>query len=195
MSPTRLILASASPRRKALLDAAGLEFDIIESGISEARAAGEPGRDYALRMAGEKALSVSAKVPDALVLAADTIVVCDDEIFVKPNDTAEAYRMLARLSGRTHTVITAYALASAGAILEAAPVTSLVTFHCLNGTQIDQYIASGEPLDKAGAYGIQGMGGAFIAKVVGSRDNVMGLPVCEVLSALRRLGFCYNAQL
>jgi septum formation protein len=188
MSPTRLILASGSPRRKALLCGAGLRFNVIESGISETRAAGESGRDYALRIACEKALSVSARVPDALILAADTIVVCDDKILVKPNDQDEARRMLAMLSGKTHTVVTAYALASVNAILEAEPIISRVTFRPLSNTEIEEYVATGEPLDKAGAYGIQGRGSDFIAMVVGSRDNVMGLPLREVLAALARLG-------
>jgi septum formation protein len=188
MYPTRLILASGSPRRKALLRAAGLRFDVIESGISEMRVPGEPGRDYTLRIAGEKALSVSARIPDTLVLGADTIVICDDKILVKPNDPDEACRMLATLSGKTHTVVTAYALASLGNILEAEPVTSQVTFRRLSNTEIEQYVATGEPLDKAGAYGIQGRGEDLIAMVVGSRDNVMGLPLSEVLAALARFG-------
>ena len=186
MGPIRLILASGSPRRKALLCSAGLRFDIIESGINEMRAAGESGRDYALRIACEKALSVSARVPGTLVLAADTVVVCDDKILVKPNDQDEARQMLAMLSGRTHTVVTAYALALASAILEAEPVLSQVTFRPLSSAEIDEYVATGEPLDKAGAYGIQGRGSDFIAMVVGSRDNVMGLPMREVLAALAR---------
>jgi septum formation protein len=190
MCQTRLILASGSPRRKALLCAAGLRFDVIESGISEMRAAGESGRDYALRTACEKALSVSARVPDTLVLAADTVVVCDDEILVKPNDQDEARQMLAMLSGRTHTVVTAYALALASAILEAEPILSQVTFRPLSNSEIDEYVATGEPLDKAGAYGIQGRGSDFIAMVAGARDNVMGLPMREVLAALARLGIC-----
>ncbi|MBV8356351.1 MAG: septum formation inhibitor Maf [Deltaproteobacteria bacterium] len=193
MCPTRLILASGSPRRKALLCAAGLRFDVIESGISEMRAAGEAGRDYALRIACEKALSVSARVPGALVLAADTVVICDDKILVKPNDQDEARRMLAMLSGRTHTVVTAYALATASAILEAQPILSQVTFRPLSSAEIDEYVATGEPMDKAGAYGIQGRGSDFIAMVVGSRDNVMGLPVREVLAALARLGILPEA--
>jgi septum formation protein len=183
-----LILASGSPRRKALLGAAKLCFEVLESGIDETIGAGESGRGYALRMAGEKALSVSARLPDAVVLGADSIVVCDDKILLKPNDEGDARRMLATLSGRTHTVITAYALAFANAILEAEPITSQVTFHPLSATQIEQYVATGEPLDKAGAYGIQGKGADFIARVVGSRENVMGLPVREVLTALARLG-------
>jgi septum formation protein len=188
MGRAKLILASGSPRRKALLGAAGLRFDIIESGISEKRVNGELGRDYALRVACEKALSVSARVPDALVLAADTTVVCGWEILEKPQDKDDAIRMLAMLSGRTHTVITAYALATANAIIEAAPVMSRVTFYTLNPAQISEYVATGEPMDKAGAYGIQGKGADFIAEVGGSRDNVMGLPMREVLAALARSG-------
>jgi septum formation protein len=188
MHPTRLILASGSPRRKALLGAAGLRFDIIESGISEMRVSGERGRDYALRMACEKALSVSARVPDALVLGADTVVICDKTILVKPNNEDEARLMLATLSGKTHTVVTAYALASRGAILEAKPVTSQVTFRPLTSTEIERYVATGEPLDKAGAYGIQGKGEDFIDLVVGSRDNVMGLPLFDVVAAMARFG-------
>jgi septum formation protein len=194
MCPIRLILASGSPRRKALLCAAGLRFDVIESGISEMRIAGESGRDYALRVACEKALSVSARVPDALVLAADTVVICDDQILVKPNDPDEACRMLAMLSGKTHTVVTAYALASVNAILERAPIISKVTFRPLGSAEIEQYVATGEPLDKAGAYGIQGKGADFIAMVAGSRDNVMGLPMQEVLAALARMGIAPEAQ-
>jgi septum formation protein len=189
--PTRLILASGSPRRKALLCATGLHFDIIESGIDETIAAGESGRDYALRVACEKALSVSARCPDALVLAADTTVVCENEILVKPNNEADAQRMLTMLSGRTHTVITAYALASDNTILVAESITSQVTFHLLSEAQISQYVATGEPMDKAGAYGIQGQGAEFIATVIGSRDNVMGLPVHEILAALARIGFSH----
>src|SRR5215472_15745269 len=166
MCSTRLILASGSPRRKALLGAAGLRFDVIESGISEMHTVGESGQDYALRIACEKALSVSARVPDALVLAADTVVVCDDKILVKPNDQDEARWMLAMLSGRTHTVVTAYALASVSAILEAQPIISQVTFRPLSLAEIEEYVATGEPLDKAGAYGIQGRGADFIAMVV-----------------------------
>jgi septum formation protein len=194
MCATRLILASASPRRKALLYASGLQcFDVIESGISEARRAGEGGHDYALRVACDKALTVSTKVPRALVLAADTIVICENEILLKPKSEDDACRMLMTLSGRTHSVVTAYALASGGAILEAQPIVSHVAFHCLSEQQVREYIASGEPMDKAGAYGIQGKGGAFIAQVVGSRENVMGLPVHEVMAALARFGFSPNS--
>jgi septum formation protein len=193
MSSTKLILASGSPRRKVLLGAAGLRFDVIESGISEILGAGECGRDYALRIACEKALSVSARMPDAVVLAADTVVICDDKILVKPENEAEARRMLAALSDKTHTVVTAYALASLNTILEAQPIISEVTFRPLSNAEIEEYVATGEPLDKAGAYGIQGKGSDFIAEVAGSRDNVMGLPMREVLVALARLGIASSA--
>jgi septum formation protein len=189
MHRARLILASGSPRRKALLRAASLRFDIVESGVDEARREGESAGDYALRTAREKVLSVSMRIPDALVLAADTVVECNGVIFVKPCDSNDARRMLAALSGRIHTVITAYALASDGAIIELEPVTSLVTFRPLDDAEIYDYVATGEPMDKAGAYGIQGTGADFIAEVKGSRDNVMGLPVHQVLAALTRCGF------
>jgi septum formation protein len=189
MHRARLILASGSPRRKALLRAASLRFDIVESGVDEARREGESAGDYALRTAREKVLSVSMRIPDALVLAADTVVECNGVIFVKPCDSNDARRMLAALSGRIHTVITAYALASDGAIIELEPVTSLVTFRPLDDAEIYDYVATGEPMDKAGAYGIQGKGADFIAEVKGSRDNVMGLPVHQVLAALTRCGF------
>lgn len=188
MNAVKLILASASPRRKSLLAAAGVDFEIIESGIPEIRRQDESARDFALRMAREKALSVSLRFPGAIVLAADTTVECNGEILGKPDDTADARRMLCVLSGKTHTVVTAFALARAGAIIESIPVNSRVTFRPLACAEIDAYIATGEPLDKAGAYGIQDVGAGFIARVDGSRDNVMGLPVCEVLAALRRNG-------
>jgi len=182
----RLILASASPRRKTLLSAAGLHFEVIESGVDETRREGEPAADYALRMAEAKAQRVSTVHRDALVLGADTIVVLDAEILLKPADPADAHRTLRALSARTHTVITAFALAVAGEIAEASAVPARVTFRTLSDSEIDAYIATGEPFDKAGAYGIQGAGADFIRAVDGARDTVMGLPVLEVLDALRR---------
>jgi nucleoside triphosphate pyrophosphatase len=184
----RVILASASPRRRQLLGAANLEFDVIESLVPEQHIAGEPARDYALRMARDKARAVSSRYPDAIVIGADTIVVCEGQILEKPADANDARRMLAMLSARTHTVVTAYALARDGNILESSPVESRVTFRKLADAEIDEYIATDEPYDKAGAYGIQGVGGGFIAHVDGSRDNVMGLPTERVVAALARFG-------
>jgi septum formation protein len=183
-----LVLASGSPRRKTLLEAAGLPFEIVESGIDEILREGESAIDFAMRMAAEKALNVSARRPAALVLAADTIVECDRHILGKPADPAEARAMLQTLSGNTHTVVTAFAIASARTITDSHSVISRVTFRRLSSDEIAAYVASGAPLDKAGAYGIQDAGAGFIARVEGSRDNVMGLPVREVLAALRRLG-------
>jgi septum formation protein len=183
-----LVLASASPRRKTLLEAAGLSFEIVESGIDEIRREGESAVDFAMRMAAEKALHVSARRPDALVLAADTVVECDGHVLGKPADRAEARAMLKTLSGNTHTVVTAFAIASARTITDSHSVISRVTFRRLSSDEIAAYVASGAPLDKAGAYGIQDAGAGFIARVEGSRDNVMGLPVREVFAALRRHG-------
>ncbi len=181
----KLILASGSPRRRQLLGAAGLKFEVLESGMAEVRVEGEPARDYALRMATEKARAVSIRMPDAIVVGADTIVVCDTEILEKPTSPADARRMLRMLSNNTHVVITAVAIARDGSILESNPVASRVTFRSLTPDEIASYIATGEPFDKAGAYGIQGVGGGFISQVEGSRDNVMGLPTDAVIAALR----------
>ncbi len=161
---------------------------MIESRVPEQHQAGEPPRDYALRMAHNKACAVSSRFPDAIVIGADTIVVCDAHILEKPADAAEARRMLTMLSSRTHTVVTAFALARDGKILESAPVESQVTFRKLTDAEISAYIATDEPFDKAGAYGIQGIGGGFISHVEGSRDNVMGLPTERVVAALARHG-------
>lgn len=181
-----LILASGSPRRKELLAKAGVSFEAMESGVDESPGIGESARDYANRTAGDKALAVSARFAQPLVLAADTVVECEGKILGKPSDEREARTMLGMLSGRTHRVTTAFALARAGAIVECGAVTSSVTFRALSDDEITAYVASGDPLDKAGAYGIQGIGTTFITHVEGPRDNVMGLPVDAVLAALRR---------
>lgn len=186
---TRLILASGSPRRRHLLEVAGIDFEASVSGLDEIRMEGEGATEFALRMAVEKALAVSRSTEDrALVLAADTVVECGGEILGKPGDAAEACRMLRALSGRVHTVVTAFALARASATIESLAVISRVRFRRLGDDEIDAYVRTGEPMDKAGAYGIQGQGGGFIAEVEGSRDNVMGLPVNETLAALARHG-------
>ena len=184
----KVILASGSPRRRQLLAGAGIEFDAIESMVPEQHVAGEPARDYALRMARDKAIAVSSRFREAIVIGADTIVVCENQILEKPADAADARRMLAMLSSRTHTVVTAFAIARDAKILETSPVESNVTFRRLSDAEIEDYIATDEPFDKAGAYGIQGVGGGFIAHVEGSRDNVMGLPTDRVVAALARHG-------
>jgi len=185
---SKVILASASPRRRQLLAAAGISFEVIESLVPERHLAGEPARDYAVRMAREKAGAVSSRFPEAIVIGADTIVLCETQILEKPAYPDDARRMLEMLSGRTHTVVTAFAVARSGSILESSPVESRVTFRKLAEAEIDDYIATEEPFDKAGAYGIQGVGGGFISHVEGSRDNVMGLPTERVVAALARWG-------
>jgi septum formation protein len=186
MNFPQLILASASPRRKALLTRAGLTFAILESGIDETRLPSEDSSTYAARMAANKALHVSGLHRNALVLGADTVVDLDGEILLKPLDCEDARRMLRALSGATHTVVTAFALARSGRLLESSPVIARVTFRALSDGEIERYLETGEPFDKAGSYGIQGQGADFIVNVEGSRDTVMGLPVAEVLTALRR---------
>ncbi|MGO9055978.1 MAG: Maf family protein [Candidatus Binataceae bacterium] len=183
-----LILASASPRRRQLLAQAGIDFEIIESGIDERREQAEPGPDFALRMACEKALAVSARRPDALVLGADTVVEIDGEILGKPRNPEEARRMLRTLSAQVHRVFTGFALARGGRIVERAAIVSAVRFRVLSDAEIKAYIATSEPYDKAGGYAIQGDAGDFIAAVEGSTANVMGLPIDEVVDALRRHG-------
>jgi septum formation protein len=185
---SKVILASVSPRRRQLLAAAGISFEVVESLVPERHEPGESARDYALRMAREKAGAVSSRFPEAIVIGADTIVLCETQILEKPAHPDDARRMLGMLSGRVHTVVTAFALVRGGCILESSPVESQVTFRKLAEAEINDYIATEEPFDKAGAYGIQGVGGGFISHVEGSRDNVMGLPTERVVAALARWG-------
>jgi len=184
----QLVLASGSPRRRQLLAEAGITFELAESGVEEQRRPQESAREYALRMARAKAEAVSTRVAPAIVLGADTVVECAGEILEKPVDAADARRMLGILSGRGHIVITAFALARDGQVIEADAVESAVFFRPLSDAEIREYVATGEPFDKAGAYGIQGAGGEFISNLEGPRDNVMGLPVRNVLAALARHG-------
>ncbi|NLW97236.1 MAG: septum formation inhibitor Maf, partial [Xanthomonadaceae bacterium] len=173
-----LHLASKSPRRRALLARLGVAFGTIDVDIREARAPGEPAEDYVRRMAREKAgagLLAVAGVPGALVLGADTEVVLDDEVFGKPADAADAAGMLRRLSGRTHEVLTAVSLVSAGR--EAQRLSrSRVTFAALDDGQVAAYVAGGEPMDRAGGYAIQGGAERFVTRLDGSFSGVMGLP-------------------
>jgi septum formation protein len=180
----RLILASASPRRRELLRTAGLDVEVRPSSVEEAVRPGESPQDFARRAAADKALAVAATAPpDALVLGADTVVVAGEEILGKPADAA---RMLRALSGVTHRVITGVCLASAPDRIEALRAeTTLVTFRPLDEKEIADYIASGEPFDKAGAYGIQGLASKFVTRIEGCYFNVVGLPVALVYDMLK----------
>lgn len=183
----RLILASASPRRRELLSRAGLDVEVRPSSIEEVLQPGESPEDFACRAAEEKTLAVAATAPrDTLVLGADTVVVADSELLGKPADRDDAARMLRRLSGATHRVITGVCLVSAPDRIEAVRCeTTLVTFRQLDEGEINDYLASGEPFDKAGAYGIQGLASRFVTRIEGCYFNVVGLPVALVYDMLK----------
>lgn len=185
----RITLASASPRRVELLASAGVEFEVVAGDIPEEVLPGELPEDHVLRLAREKALNVAGKAEGRFYIGADTVVVCDGEIMGKPRDAADAARMLRKLSGVAHAVITGFAVYDrerADAIAEA--VTTRVYFKQLREEEIDAYIATGCPFDKAGAYAIQGGAAHMVQKIEGSYTNVVGLPLCEVVEALRRIG-------
>jgi len=185
-APVPLVLASASPRRRELLDAAGFEFTVDVADVDETRHPGEPAGAYARRVALAKAEAVAARHPDAFVLGADTVVVLDDEVLGKPVDDADAVRMVTGLAGRSHRVLTAVAIVGQGTTVDAIEET-VVWMQALTPTEIVAYVESGEPRDKAGAYGIQGRASRFIPKIEGSYTNVVGLPVATVDALLRRV--------
>ena len=181
---TSLYLASGSPRRQELLAQLGVSFERIVTGIEEKRAEGESAQQYVSRLAREKAQAGVALAPrDLPVLGADTIVILNGEVLEKPHDTEHAARMLRKMSGQTHQVMTAVALADSQHVLDCLVVTD-VTFRVLTDDEIAAYIASGEPMDKAGAYGIQGLGGCFVRKINGSYHAVVGLPLVETYELL-----------
>ena len=179
-----LILASSSPRRAELLRAAGIPFEMFPVDVDEAVRRLEPPGEHVRRLAREKAGAAFAYNPDAVVLAADTIVTVGGEIMGKPRDADDAIRMLRLLSGREHEVLTGVALvARRGVVVEVA--RTRVWFNPLNETEITDYIATGEPLDKAGGYGIQGFASRYIDRIQGSYSNVVGLPVALVYRLLK----------
>ena len=183
----RLVLASASPRRAELLSAAGFTFDVSASTIDETPRAGETPDAYALRVAEEKAGAAVARHPDAMILAADTVVVAGGQILGKPIDAADARRMLSLLAGTTHDVLTAVVLAGNWQS-RAEVVRTRVAFGQLSQAEIDWYVATGEPDGKAGAYAIQGRAARFIDRIEGSWSNVVGLPVATVYRMLKESG-------
>ena len=196
-----LVLASASPRRQELLRNAGISFTVEPADIDETPRDGESPRDCAERLARQKALAVSNTRPQDYVLGADTVVAVDDIILGKPVDAANAARMLRLLSGRTHQVVTGVCLV-AGTVaselaqklrtenreLRTASETTLVTIRDLSDDEIHEYVATGEPMDKAGAYAIQGMASRWIPQIDGDYSNVVGLPVKLVCELLREQG-------
>lgn len=177
------VLASASPRRRDLLGWAGLSFDVRPTDVDESWIPGEPPADAAERLARAKAEAAGGPA-----LAADTVVHLDGRPFGKPEDDAEATGFLRALSGRWHQVTTGIAARGPDGAITSARVTTEVRFRALSDGEIAAYVQTGEPHDKAGAYGIQGIGGALVAELRGSWTNVMGLPVEETLALLRRAG-------
>ncbi len=181
-----LVLASASPRRRELLDQLGLAYRVVVPAVDESVAAGERADAYVARVALAKARAGVELDDGALpVLGADTSVVVDDDILGKPRDEVDAHAMLARLAGRDHTVISAVAMVHEG-VEDLRLQTSRVWFRAITRTEMHRYWASGEPADKAGAYAIQGLGAVFVARIEGSYSGVMGLPLFETAELLTR---------
>ena len=179
-----LILASQSPRRSELLKTAGIPFRISPANVDETSKSGEEPEEYVKRIAEMKAIAEPAS-GDEIVLGADTIVIIDDAMLGKPKDEADAARMLGLLSGRRHEVITGICLKGRGKLVGDWAVTR-VWFAPLSEAEITDYVASGEPMDKAGAYAIQGLGSKFVERIDGSYDNVVGLPVALVYKHLKQ---------
>jgi septum formation protein len=215
-SKSRLILASKSPRRRQLLEGIGLKFIVVPASIDESIEADEDVESVVLRLAEEKAQVVADAHEDSYVLAADTVVVLSQNdkekeeeisgeeeevavrsaIFGKPRDSAEAKEMLYRLQGREHQVITGYCLNCKSDSFSASRIVeTTVKMKPLSREEIEAYVATGEPLDKAGSYAIQGIGGAFVESLQGSYTNVVGLPVAQVISDLSQCGIWTSAAL
>lgn len=187
----RVILASQSPRRRELLTLIGIPHEVQPADIDETVHPGEAPVPHCERLARTKAGVLAAQEPDALVIAADTIVVVDGDILGKPADRADAIAMLERLAGREHTVYTAVAVAHAGRTVSAVEEVA-VQFHALERALIEAYVDTREPMDKAGAYGIQGYGATIVARVDGDYFAVMGLPLSRMVVLVRELGFVYQ---
>ncbi len=189
MHPPPLILASASPRRQELLRSADISFEIIPSDVDEEWGEGETPEDYVVRLARLKAVKVGEKHKTRWVLAADTIVVIDGRILGKPTNRRQAEGMLEMLSDREHRVITGYCLLQTySGKSRQGRVVSRVRFKKLSPDEVRWYLDTGEPFDKAGAYAIQGKAAFMVKEVQGSYTNVVGLPLCEILEALRAMG-------
>ena len=191
----RVVLASQSPRRRDLLDLIGVRHSVRPADVDESVRTGEAPDAYTERLAREKARAVAALEPQAYVVAADTTVVIDDEILGKPAHVAEAREMVRRLAGRTHEVFTGMAVRhedGAGAREASAVERVRVTFRALTDAEIAAYVATGEPMDKAGAYGIQGYGATIVERIDGDYFAVMGLSLVRTVALLREVGLHYE---
>ena len=191
MSGCRVVLASASPRRRDLLKLIGIAHEVRPANIDETMRPREAPRRYAERLAREKASAIATRDPDLITIGADTVVVINRKVLGKPADAADAARMLRMLSGREHTVITAVAV-SRGRKLRSAIEEVRVKFRRLRDDEIEAYIAMGEPMDKAGAYGIQGYGATIVERIEGDYFAVMGLPLVRLVGLMRDVGVRYQ---
>jgi septum formation protein len=191
VSSCRVVLASASPRRRDLLNLIGIVHEVRPANIDETMRPREAPRRYAERLAREKASTIATRDPDLITIGADTVVVIDRKVLGKPADAADAARMLRMLSGREHTVITAVAVAR-GRKLRSAIEEVRVKFRRLRDDEIEAYIAMGEPMDKAGAYGIQGYGATIVERIEGDYFAVMGLPLVRLVGLMRDVGVRYQ---
>ena len=187
--PHPLILASRSPRRRYLLEQAGLTFSVIPSTLDESSVPVSPPSDQVRMLANAKAMEVADLYPKSWVIGADTLVLIGDTILGKPDTAAQARQMLKALSGKTHRVLTGYCICCRAEERSfSETVETKVSFKTLNETEIDWYLSTGEPFDKAGAYAVQGLGSFLVKRIEGSYTNVVGLPVCEVIECLLREG-------
>ena len=191
MSDCRVVLASSSPRRRQLLDLIGIAHEVRPANIDETMRPREAPRRHAERLAREKASAIAKRDPDLITIGADTIVVVNRKVLGKPRDHADAARMLTMLSGREHMVITAVAV-SRGRKLRSAVEEVRVRFRRLRDDEIEAYIATGEPMDKAGAYGIQGYGATIVERIEGDYFAVMGVPIVRLIGLLRDVGVRYR---
>ena len=184
-----LILASSSPRRRHLLEQAGLTFSVIPSTLDESSVPVGPIENHVRMLAEAKAMEVAEVYPQSWVIAADTLVLIGDAVLGKPDTEAQARQMLKALSGKTHRVLTGYCISCNAAERSfSETVETKVTFKTLSDTEIDWYLSTDEPFDKAGAYAVQGLGSFLVKRIEGSYTNVVGLPVCEVMEYLLREG-------
>lgn len=189
---TKIVLASASPRRADLLTKIGVSFEPVSSDVNERPHPGESPPDYIIRLARAKAVTVARSIESGLVIGGDTIVVLDGKLLGKPESEEDARRMLRQLSGRWHAVMTGVALFDAATKREVADYNkTLVRFADMSDEEIDWYVGSGEPMDKAGAYAIQGRGAIFVEEIAGNYYNVVGLPLPLVYRLARRLGYSF----
>jgi septum formation protein len=191
IAETRVILASQSPRRRQLLELVGIKHEVRPADVDESLVVGELPEQYVERLAREKAEVIASSEQNALVIGADTTVVIDDIVLGKPLDVGDAERMLRMLSGRSHTVMTAVAASYSGKTVSGVEIVD-VTFRPLDDDEIRSYVATGEPMDKAGAYGIQGYGATIVRRIDGDDFAVMGLSLMRLVSLLSEIGITYD---